>query len=83
MSGSPAAEKAKQSGPATLPVVAIVGRLVVCSVSVESTGEKLRITIDKRKLKETGREAADKVGAALEEAARQLDSGRDERDTRK
>lgn len=63
--------------------VAIVGRLVVLSVSVESTGEKLRITIDKRKLKETGREAADKVGAALEEAARQLDSGRDERDTRK
>ena len=63
--------------------VAIVGRLVVLSVSIESTGEKLRITIDKRKLKETGREAADKVGAALEEAARQLDSGRDERDTRK
>ena len=63
--------------------VAIVGRLVVLSVSVESTGEKLRITIDKRKLKETGREAADKVGAALEEAARRLDSGRDERDTRK
>lgn len=63
--------------------VAIVGRLVVLSVSVESTGEKLRITIDKRKLKETGREAADKVSAALEKAARKLDSGRDERDTRR
>jgi hypothetical protein len=63
--------------------VAIVGRLVVRTLSVESTGEKLRITIDKRKLKETGREAADKVGAALEKAARMLDSGRDERDTRK
>ena len=65
-----------------LVFVAIVGRLVVRTVSVESTDEKLRITIDKRKLKETGREAAEKVGAALEKAGRKLDSGRDERDTR-
>ncbi len=66
-----------------LVFVAIVGRLVVRTLSVESTDEKVRITIDRRKLKETAREAADKVGAALEKAGRKLGSGRDERDTRK
>jgi hypothetical protein len=53
--------------------LAILGRLAVRTVRVESTGEQVRITIDKRKLAETGREAAGKVGAALENAGRKLD----------
>lgn len=57
-----------------LALVGIVGWLAVRTVSVESTGEKVQITIDKRKLKqagreleEQGREAAGKVGKTLQE----------------
>lgn len=52
--------------------VALLGRLAVGTVSVESTGEAVRITIDKRKLKQTGRDAAGQVGRALEQAGRRL-----------
>jgi hypothetical protein len=64
-------------------LLAIVGRLAVRTVSVESTGDTLQITLDKRKLEETGREAAGKVGAALERAGRKLDGGPDEQDARR
>jgi hypothetical protein len=61
-------------------LLAILGRLAVRTVRVESSGEQVRITIDKRKLAETGREAAGKVGAALESAGRKLDGQRDARE---
>jgi hypothetical protein len=59
----------------------VCGWLVYRSVSVESTDEKVQITIDKQKLKEAGRDledrgrqAADKVGQALEQAGHKLDA---------
>jgi hypothetical protein len=61
-------------------LVAMVGWLVVRSVSVVSTDDKLQITIDKRKLKQAGRdlevqgrEAAGKVGHSLQEAGKRLE----------
>jgi len=65
---------------ALVAFVGICGWVVYRSVSVESTEDKLQITIDKQKLKEAGydlkkegRKAADKVGEALERAGRKLD----------
>jgi len=63
--------------------LAIVGRLAVRTVQFESTPDALQITLDKRKLEQTGREAAGTLGAALEKAGRKLDSGNDEREARK
>lgn len=70
-------------------LVGIVGWLVVRSVTVESTAEKVQITIDKQKLRdagydleEKGREAADKVGDALEVAGKKLDHGRERQEAR-
>lgn len=67
-------------------LVGIVGWLVVRTVSVETTDEKVQITIDKQKLQQAGhdleqrgREAADKVGEALQHAGKKLDDERDER----
>ena len=69
-------------------LLGIVGWLVVRSVTVESTDEKVQITIDKRKLKEArhdleehGRDAADKLGQALEKAGKKLDGGRERQET--
>jgi hypothetical protein len=61
-------------------LAAMVGRLVVRTVSVESTGEKVSITIDRqrlreagRDLKEQGREAAQSLGQTLQQAGKKLE----------
>lgn len=70
-------------------LLGIVGWLVVRSVSVESNGERVQITIDRQKLKaaghdleKKGRQAAGKVGQALQVAGKKLDDGDDQRDRR-
>lgn len=72
-----------------LSFVGIVGWLVVLSVSVQSTDEAVQITIDKHKLRQAGhdleakgRQAADKVAEALQQAGRKLDDQRDAQDRR-
>ena len=69
-------------------VVAVIGRLVARTVSLESTPSEVRITINKQKLKEAGRDleakgrqAAGRVGQALEQAGEKHDHDRDGRQT--
>ncbi|HEX5445634.1 MAG TPA: hypothetical protein VFW87_17535 [Pirellulales bacterium] len=65
--------------------VGVVGWLAFRTVRVETTDEKVLITIDKHKLhdaagelQDRGRRTADRVGRTLEEAGRQLhDSAND------
>ncbi len=58
----------------------VAGWLAMRSISVESSGEKVQITIDRgllrqahRDLEQTGRQTVGKVGAALQRAGQQSD----------
>lgn len=60
--------------------IVLVGWLAWRSVSVDSTPDKLQITIDKRELNEAGhvavekgRQAVDKAGAALKKTGEKLE----------
>jgi hypothetical protein len=72
-------------GRALLLVVllAIVAWLIMRTVSVQSTPEKVRITIDKQKLeqagqeaREEGRKAVQEGGQLLERAGKRLENGK-------
>jgi single-stranded DNA-binding protein len=74
---------------ALLLLLGVVGRLAVRSITVESSDEKVQITIDKQKLKDAshdleqrGRDAAVTLGQALEKAGKKRDGGREPPETR-
>lgn len=57
-------------GLAVVAIVVVVGWLLWRSVSVESTPEKIEITVDKQQLKAAGRQAAEKGREAVGEAGK-------------
>jgi len=57
-----------------LYLLGVVGWFAVRAVTVESTGQTVRITVDKQKLKEAGHELAERGRTAVGKVSRAFDT---------